>query len=64
MCDSKRNILVNGELKSNLGNFTVDLEGIQIVEEKSELIEKRLALIYLKYLPILYDCLRNQKQGR
>ena len=34
---------VNGELKSNLGNFTVDLEGIQIVEEKSELIQKNLS---------------------
>lgn len=33
---------VNGDLKSNLGNFTVDLEGIQIVEEKSELIQKNL----------------------
>ena len=34
---------VNGELKSNLGNFTVDLDGIQIVEEKSELIQKNLS---------------------
>ncbi|WP_338471813.1 DUF4097 domain-containing protein [Niallia sp. XMNu-256] len=34
---------VNGDLKSNLGNFTVDLEGIQIVEEKSELIQKNLS---------------------
>nr|WP_295971573.1 DUF4097 domain-containing protein [uncultured Bacillus sp.] len=33
---------VNGELKSNLGNFKVDVEGIQIVEEKSELIQKTL----------------------
>ncbi|WP_428911019.1 DUF4097 family beta strand repeat-containing protein [Niallia sp. Krafla_26] len=33
---------VNGDLKSNLGNFTVDLDGIQIVEEKNELIQKNL----------------------
>jgi len=34
---------VNGELKANLGNFKVDLEGIQIIEEKSELIQKQLS---------------------
>ena len=33
-------VAVNGELKSNLGNFTVDLDGIQVVEDKSELIAK------------------------
>jgi DUF4097 and DUF4098 domain-containing protein YvlB len=33
---------VDGELKSNLGHFKVDLEGIQIIEEKSELIQKAL----------------------
>ena len=35
-------VTVQGELKSNLGHFRVDLEGIQIVEEKSELIQKTL----------------------
>lgn len=34
---------VSGELKANLGNFKVDLEGIQIIEEKSELIQKHLS---------------------
>lgn len=33
-------LTVNGKLKSNLGNFIVDLEGIQIVEEKNEFMQK------------------------
>jgi DUF4097 and DUF4098 domain-containing protein YvlB len=33
---------VNGELKTNLGGFNVKLEGIQILEEKSEMIQKLL----------------------
>ncbi|WP_338449389.1 DUF4097 domain-containing protein [Niallia oryzisoli] len=33
---------VNGMLKSNLGNFNVELEGIQIIDEKSEFIQKTL----------------------
>lgn len=39
---------VNGELKSNLGNFKVDVEGIQIIEEKSELIQKNLTFKSVK----------------
>lgn len=35
-------IPVNGELKTNLGGFNVKLEGIQILEEKSEMIQKLL----------------------
>lgn len=35
-------LAVNGELKSNLGNFTVELDGIQIFEEKSEIVQKSL----------------------
>ncbi|MCQ6275707.1 DUF4097 domain-containing protein [Bacillus sp. V3B] len=41
-------VAVNGELKSNLGNFTVDLDGIQIVEEKSELIQKTMTFKSVK----------------
>lgn len=41
-------VAVNGELKSNLGNFTVDLDGIQIVEEKSELIQKMMTFKSVK----------------
>lgn len=33
---------MDGELKSNLGGFNVKLEGIQIVEDKSEVIQKLL----------------------
>ncbi|WP_394234682.1 DUF4097 family beta strand repeat-containing protein [Niallia oryzisoli] len=33
---------VNGMLKSNLGNFNVELEGIQIIDEKNEFIQKTL----------------------
>jgi DUF4097 and DUF4098 domain-containing protein YvlB len=33
---------VNGELKTNLGGFNVKLEGIQILEEKTEMIQKLL----------------------
>lgn len=35
-------IPVNGELKTNLGGFNVKLEGIHILEEKSEMIQKLL----------------------
>jgi DUF4097 and DUF4098 domain-containing protein YvlB len=35
-------IPVNGELKTNLGGFNVKLEGIKILEEKSEMIQKLL----------------------
>jgi DUF4097 and DUF4098 domain-containing protein YvlB len=35
-------IPVNGELKTNLGGFNVKLEGIRILEEKTEMIQKLL----------------------
>lgn len=39
---------VSGELKTNLGNLNVNLEGIEIVEEKSEVIQKSLRFHSLK----------------
>lgn len=33
---------VIGDLKSNLGSFSVELDGIQIIEEKSEMVQKSL----------------------
>lgn len=36
------NIAVNGELKTNLGHCKVDLSGIQVVEEKSDIIQKQM----------------------
>ncbi|AIE61320.1 DUF4097 family beta strand repeat-containing protein [Bacillus methanolicus] len=35
-------VSAEGDLKTNLGGFSVELEGIQIVEEKSEMIQKML----------------------
>jgi DUF4097 and DUF4098 domain-containing protein YvlB len=35
-------IPVNGELKTNLGGFNVKLDGVQILEEKSEMVQKLL----------------------
>lgn len=35
-------VAVSGELKSNLGSFAVELDGIQIVSEKSEVVQKSL----------------------
>jgi DUF4097 and DUF4098 domain-containing protein YvlB len=41
-------IPVAGELKSNLGSFNVSLEGIQIIEEKSDVIQKILTFKTIK----------------
>ncbi|WP_347564279.1 DUF4097 domain-containing protein [Bacillus sp. MM2020_4] len=35
-------VQVNGELKTNLGGFNVNLTGVQVLEEKSEMIQKSL----------------------
>lgn len=32
----------SGELKSNLGGFSIELDGIQVVEEKSDMVQKAL----------------------
>lgn len=32
----------NGELKSNLGSFNIDLKGIHVIEEKSDVVQKML----------------------
>ena len=32
----------DGELKSNLGSFNIDLKGIQVVEEKNDIVQKML----------------------
>lgn len=38
----REEVAVKGELKTNLGGFDVKLDGIQILEEKSEMIQKLL----------------------
>jgi DUF4097 and DUF4098 domain-containing protein YvlB len=35
-------ILASGELKSNLGSFSIELDGIQVIEEKSDMVQKTL----------------------
>lgn len=35
-------LAVSGELKTNFGGFNVELEGIQIIEEKNEVLQKTL----------------------
>src|SRR5699024_9594664 len=37
-----KDIGVSGELKTNLGSFKLNLEGIDILEEKSEVVQKHL----------------------
>lgn len=32
----------SGELKSNLGGFSIELDGIQVIEEKSDMVQKTL----------------------
>lgn len=54
---------VNGELKSNLGHFKVDVEGIQIVEEKSELIQKNLTFKSIKEAPNKIHLFADSKTG-
>lgn len=39
---------VSGELKTNLGGFNVDLEGIEVVEEKNEVIQKMIRFRSIK----------------
>lgn len=39
---------VNGELKTNLGSFNVHLDGIEIIEEKSDVIQKVLRFKSIK----------------
>ncbi|MFJ5623429.1 DUF4097 family beta strand repeat-containing protein [Peribacillus loiseleuriae] len=48
-------IAVEGELKSNLGNFNVNLDGIQIIEEKNDVIQKALKFKTTKHIvPVLH----------
>ncbi|HEO8421420.1 DUF4097 family beta strand repeat-containing protein [Niallia sp. FSL W8-0635] len=35
-------VAISGELKTNFGGFNVELDGIQIIEEKSEVLQKTL----------------------
>lgn len=54
---------VNGMLKSNLGNFNVELEGIQIIDEKSEFIQKTLNFKTVKESIDLLQLYADTKTG-
>ena len=54
---------VNGKLKSNLGSFTVDLEGIQILEEKNEFMQKTLSFKSIKDAQSSVHVLADTKTG-
>ena len=56
-------VSVNGKLKSNLGNLTVDLEGIQIVEEKNEFMQKTLSFKTIKDAQPAVLLLADSKTG-
>ncbi|MGJ7920229.1 DUF4097 family beta strand repeat-containing protein [Neobacillus sp. LXY-4] len=43
-------LAVSGELKSNLGGFAVELDGIQIVSEKTDMVQKSLT-----FKPVVAD---------
>ena len=56
-------VTVNGKLKSNFGNFTVDLEGIQIIEEKNEFMQKTLGFKSIKDSQSAIHLLADTKTG-
>lgn len=56
-------VAANGELKSNLGTFYVDVEGIQMVEEKSELLQKSLIFKSVKEALHSVHLLADSKTG-
>ena len=53
---------VSGELKSNLGNFNVSLAGINIVEEKNDVILKVLKFKTVQDQPPLRILWQSQRQ--
>lgn len=54
---------VTGELKSNLGGFNVSLEGINIVEEKNDVIQKVLKFKTIKEQPPATYLFAESKTG-
>lgn len=54
---------VSGELKSNLGNFNVSLAGINIVEEKNDVILKVLKFKTVHDQPSLTNIVAESKTG-
>lgn len=54
---------INGELKTNLGNFIVDPIGIKIVEEKSEVVQKSLSFQPLLHTERATTLMADTKTG-
>lgn len=55
--------VVSGELKSNLGSFNVSLEGINIVEEKNDVIQKSLIFKTIQEQPAFTHIFAESKTG-
>jgi DUF4097 and DUF4098 domain-containing protein YvlB len=56
-------IAVSGELRSNLGSFNVKLDGIQITEEKSEMVQKYLRFENIKQMEKVVHVNSETKTG-
>ncbi|HLO12115.1 MAG TPA: DUF4097 domain-containing protein [Pseudoneobacillus sp.] len=56
-------VAVSGELKSNIGGFNVKLDGIQINEEKSEMVQKYLSFQSIKQMDKVLQITSETKTG-
>jgi DUF4097 and DUF4098 domain-containing protein YvlB len=56
-------VAIAGELKSNLGSFNVKLEGIHIIEEKSEMVQKYLRFETIKKMDKVVQVTSETKTG-
>jgi DUF4097 and DUF4098 domain-containing protein YvlB len=56
-------VAVAGELKSNLGGFNVKLDGIQINEEKTEMVQKYLSFKSIKEMDKVLHITSETKTG-
>ncbi|WP_394139777.1 DUF4097 family beta strand repeat-containing protein [Cytobacillus oceanisediminis] len=54
---------VSGELRTNLGGFHVDIEGIEVIEEKSEVIQKMMRFKSVKEADSGVKLLADSKTG-
>ncbi|MFD2444688.1 DUF4097 domain-containing protein [Bacillus sp. CGMCC 1.16607] len=56
-------VAVSGELKTNLGNFDVNLKGIQISHEKSEMVQKQLKFQTVQQMEKVLQVISETKTG-
>ncbi|MBP2240301.1 DUF4097 and DUF4098 domain-containing protein YvlB [Cytobacillus eiseniae] len=57
------NQAVDGELKTNLGGFNVNLEGIQVIEDKSDVVQKAMRFKSLNHSDQLLKIIAETKTG-